>query len=152
MHYPNGRELDYIYDTGLDNNISRLSSIADFIPEIIGEGMSQQFGGDGDGAQLNGSGSGTTNILESYSYLGLDTIIRRAHPENGVDLTYIKQGSESVDHCWWWSNGSHSGRISGNCDWERHNHDRSRHCRFKHLCWREQRRIQQLVVQSQRRL
>jgi YD repeat-containing protein len=66
MTYPNGRELDYNYSSGLDDRISRLSSITD---------------------------SGTT--LESYTYLGLATVVKRAHPQPGVDLTYIKQTGES---------------------------------------------------------
>src|SRR5262249_50209825 len=28
--------------------------------------------------------------LESYAYLGLGTVVRRAHPQIGVDLTYIR--------------------------------------------------------------
>src|SRR5262249_20143768 len=39
------------------------------------------------------SDSGAT--LEAYSYLGLDTVVKRAHPQPGVDLTYIKQSGES---------------------------------------------------------
>src|SRR5258708_306102 len=37
--------------------------------------------------------SGTT--LESYSYLGLGTVVIRSHPQPGVDLTYVKQTGES---------------------------------------------------------
>jgi RHS repeat-associated protein len=66
MTYPNGRVLTYNYASGLDSNISRLSSISD----------------------------GSTT-LESYAYLGLNTVVRRAHPEPGVDLTYIKLSGES---------------------------------------------------------
>jgi hypothetical protein len=33
--------------------------------------------------------------LEQYTYLGLDTVVKRAHPQPGVDLTYIKQSGES---------------------------------------------------------
>ncbi len=36
------------------------------------------------------------NTLESYSYLGLATIVKRAHPQSGVDLSYIKLTGESV--------------------------------------------------------
>jgi YD repeat-containing protein len=63
MTYPNGRVLNYNYNTGLDNTISRLSSLSD-----------------------------NSATLEAYSYLGLDTVVKRAHPQSGVDLTYIKQG------------------------------------------------------------
>ncbi len=34
--------------------------------------------------------------LEDYSYLGLSGIVRRGHPEPGVDLTYIKLVAEGV--------------------------------------------------------
>jgi YD repeat-containing protein len=64
--YPNGRVITYNYASGLASNISRLSSISD---------------------------NGTT--LEGYDYLGLGTVVRRTHPQPGVDLTYIKQGMES---------------------------------------------------------
>lgn len=60
MTYPNGRVLNYNYASGLDDSISRLSSISD--------------------------NSGT---LESYDYLGLGNVVRRAHPQPGVELTYI---------------------------------------------------------------
>jgi RHS repeat-associated protein len=67
MTYPNGREIDYNYASGLDSNISRLSSISD-----------------------------SSATLESYSYLGLDTVVKRAHAQSGVDLSYIKLSGESV--------------------------------------------------------
>jgi len=65
--YPNGRVIGYNYATGLDSSISRLSSITD---------------------------SGT--ILESYSYLGVGTVVARSHPQPGVDLSYVKLSGESV--------------------------------------------------------
>jgi RHS repeat-associated protein len=71
MTYPNGRILRYEYSSGLDSDISRLSFLAD-----------------------DSSGSVGTH-LEEYSYLGLGGTIKRAHPQPGVDLTYIKQGVES---------------------------------------------------------
>jgi hypothetical protein len=64
--YPNGRVIGYNYASGLDGSISRRSSPTD---------------------------SGTT--LESYDYMWLGTVVRRAHPQPGVDLTYIKQSGES---------------------------------------------------------
>ena len=67
MTYPNGRVIGYNYANGLDSTISRLSSITD---------------------------GGVT--LESYSYLGLDTVVVRSHPQTGVDLSYVKLGGESV--------------------------------------------------------
>ena len=66
MTYPSGRTITYNYASGLDNTISRLSSITD---------------------------GGTT--LEGLTYLGLGTVVKRAHPQPGVDLTYIKQSGES---------------------------------------------------------
>jgi len=65
MTYPNGKVLNYNYASGLDSSISRLTSLSD--------------------------NSGT---LESYSYLGLDTVLKRSHPQISIDLTYIKQTSE----------------------------------------------------------
>ncbi len=65
MTYPNGRILNFNYAAGLDDSISRLTSISD--------------------------GAVT---LESYSYLGLSIVVKRAHPQPGVDLTYIKQTAE----------------------------------------------------------
>jgi YD repeat-containing protein len=65
MTYPGGYILNFNYDAGLDSNISRLSSISD-----------------------------TSNTLESYKYLGLSTVAERDHPQNNVNLTYIKQGSD----------------------------------------------------------
>jgi RHS repeat-associated protein len=65
MTYPSGYALNYNYNTGLDSNISRLSSLSD---------------------------SGGT--LESYLYLGLGTVVERDHPQSHVNLTYIKQGND----------------------------------------------------------
>jgi YD repeat-containing protein len=64
--YPNGKVLTYSYSSGLIDSISRLSSLSD-----------------------------TSGTLESYDYLGLGTVVRRAHSQPGVDLTYIKQSGES---------------------------------------------------------
>ena len=33
--------------------------------------------------------------METYSYLGLDIIVKRGHPQPGVDLTYIQQSGDS---------------------------------------------------------
>jgi RHS repeat-associated protein len=65
LTYPSGYAVTSNYSSGLNNAISRLSSISD-----------------------------TGGTLESYDYLGLGTVVRRAHPLPGVDLTYIKQGAE----------------------------------------------------------
>jgi RHS repeat-associated protein len=61
--YPNGKILNYNYNSGVDDSISRLSYLSD-----------------------------TSGTLESYSYLGLDTVVKRAHPQPNVDLTYITPG------------------------------------------------------------
>jgi RHS repeat-associated protein len=66
MTYPNARVITFNYNSGLDSGISRLSSISD----------------------------GATT-LEVYSYLGEAMVVKRAHPQPGVDLTYIKQTGES---------------------------------------------------------
>jgi RHS repeat-associated protein len=65
MTYPNGRVLNFNYN-GVDDTISRLSSISD-----------------------------TSATLEASTYLGLDTVVKRAHPQPGVDLTYIKRSGEA---------------------------------------------------------
>jgi len=71
MTYPSGRVVDYVYNPGIDATISRLSAVAD-----------------------DASGSpGTT--LEGYTYLGLGSIVTWAHPQPGVDLTYVQQSSDS---------------------------------------------------------
>jgi hypothetical protein len=66
LTYPNGRVLGYTYASGIDTAISRLSSITD----------------------------GATT-LESYSELGLDTIVKRAHPQSTYDQTFIKYTTDS---------------------------------------------------------
>jgi RHS repeat-associated protein len=57
---PDGRVIEYNYDPGLDDSISRLGSISD-----------------------------ASGVLEAYLYLGLDAVVERDHPQTGVDLTYI---------------------------------------------------------------
>src|SRR5438552_8311571 len=66
MTYPNGRVLNYNYNAGLDNSISRLSFLSD-----------------------------NTGILEAYSYLGQNSIVIRSHPQPGMDQTYVKQTGEA---------------------------------------------------------
>ena len=68
MIYPDGRVIDYNYDPGLDDSISRLSSMSD-----------------------------ATGVLEAYVYLGLDTVVERDHPQTGVNLTYISQTGATGD-------------------------------------------------------
>ncbi|HXG09406.1 MAG TPA: hypothetical protein VNK04_06420 [Gemmataceae bacterium] len=100
LTYPNGRVLNYNYSAGLDDHISRLSSLFD-----------------------------NSATLESYDYLGLATVVRRAHPQPSVDLTYIKQAGEAngdagdpytgldrfgrvVDQRWRKGDGSHTDRFA----------------------------------------
>ncbi len=70
MIYPNGRALDYVYNSGIDSDISRVSALAD------------------------DSGSGAGN-LQTYTYLGLNTIVQQLDG-NGVELTYIHQPSDTL--------------------------------------------------------
>src|SRR5437016_8225148 len=65
MTYPNGRLINYNYAAGVDNSISRLTSISD--------------------------SSGT---LQSLTYLGLGTVVQESEPEAGIAMTYIKQVGE----------------------------------------------------------
>ncbi|WP_162668091.1 polymorphic toxin-type HINT domain-containing protein [Gemmata massiliana] len=64
--YPSGYVLTFNYSSGINTAISRLSSLSD----------------------PNGA-------VESYDYLGLDTVVRRAHSGPNVDLSYIKRTGES---------------------------------------------------------
>ena len=52
--------MTYNYSSGLNSTISRLSSLSD-----------------------------STGTLESYSYMGLGTVVVRSHPQINVDLTYV---------------------------------------------------------------
>src|SRR5207245_6572871 len=70
MTYPNGRIINFNYNAGVDTTISRLSSISESIGNI-------------------------SIILESYAYLGLGTVVLRAHGQPAIDLTYIKRSGES---------------------------------------------------------
>jgi RHS repeat-associated protein len=66
MTYPNGRVLSYNYNSGVDDRISRLSSLSD-----------------------------SSATLEAYTYLGLNTVVTRSHPQTGVNLTYLISGGNS---------------------------------------------------------
>ncbi len=72
MTYPNGRVVDYTYNAGIDTAISRVSAIAD---------------------DSNGT---PTTTLEGYSYLGLDSVVERLHPQTTVNLTYVRQGTDPL--------------------------------------------------------
>jgi RHS repeat-associated protein len=64
--YPNARVIDYNYNAGLDNTISRLSSISD-----------------------------SSATLQTYSYLGLSTVVIMADPQANIELTYVQQSGDS---------------------------------------------------------
>jgi RHS repeat-associated protein len=64
--YPSGYVLTYTYASGLNSDISRLTSLSD----------------------ANG-------ILESYDHLGFGTVVRRGHSQPNVDLSFIKRSGES---------------------------------------------------------
>jgi RHS repeat-associated protein len=64
--YPNGRVLNYNYNAGLDSTISRLSSLSD-----------------------------STGTLQSYSYLGLSTVVIMTDPQASTQLTYVKQTGDT---------------------------------------------------------
>jgi YD repeat-containing protein len=64
--YPNGKVLTYNYNSGLDSSISRLSSLSD-----------------------------STGTLQTYSYLGLDTVVIANDTQPGIELTYVKQSGEN---------------------------------------------------------
>ena len=67
MTYPDvHRVITYNYATGVDDRISRLTSITD----------------------------GPTT-LETLSYLGLETVVIRSQPQPGTELTYVKLTGES---------------------------------------------------------
>jgi len=68
MTYPNGRVLNYNYNSGIDTSISRISYLSD--------------------------NYGSTH-LEEYSYLGLSTPVLEHHPEPGMDYTMIVQSGDS---------------------------------------------------------
>ena len=84
VEYPDGREVHYLYDTGIDDTLNRVSSIAD-------------------------DASGTTKYAE-YEYLGTGTIVSVAHPDvsGGLTLDYNIMGNYEgwdtfgriVDHEW----------------------------------------------------
>jgi RHS repeat-associated protein len=67
MTYPSGKVLYYNYGTtgSLNDVISRLDNIAE-----------------------------TGQTLETYSYLGLSTVVQRYQNQTGIELTYIKQSGE----------------------------------------------------------
>jgi hypothetical protein len=73
LTYPNGYLLNYNYNSGLDDRISHLSSLSD-----------------------------GTGVVESYLYLGLDTVVERDHMQNNFKLSYLTQpGEQNVNTDGW---------------------------------------------------
>jgi RHS repeat-associated protein len=66
MTYPGGYVLTSNYSSGLNSDISRLSSLSD-----------------------------SSVTVEGYEYLGLGSLVKRTHPQSGADLTYVKLSGES---------------------------------------------------------
>ena len=66
--YPDGYTVDYNYNSGLDSDISRLSSLSDF-----------------------------TGTLQSYQYLGVNTIVVMAEPQADLELTYLSTDDSTGD-------------------------------------------------------
>ena len=69
VRYPNGRILDYLYDSGIDDVVGRVSSLAD---------------------------SDETHLAD-YTYLGLDRILGVSYPEPGVTNDPILNGYDVLD-------------------------------------------------------
>ena len=69
VRYPNGRILDYLYDSGIDDVVGRVSSLAD---------------------------SDETHLAD-YTYLGLDRILGVSYPEPGVTNDPILNGYDALD-------------------------------------------------------
>jgi RHS repeat-associated protein len=66
--YPDGYVLTYNYSSGLNDSISRLSSLSD-----------------------------STGTLEAYSYMGLGTVVVRSHPQPGIDLSFVGTPGDAGD-------------------------------------------------------
>lgn len=77
-------------------NHSRMISLT--YPTDLSPDSTLTFNYSGDDASISRltSISNDTITLESYSYLGLGTVVKRAHAQSGVDLNYVKPG-ESDD-------------------------------------------------------
>jgi len=66
MTYPSGDEVVFGYGSGVDDAISRLTTVSE--------------------------GGGNVEVL---CYLGLGTVVKRTHAETGVNLSYLKQSGEA---------------------------------------------------------
>lgn len=65
--YPSGYVLTHNYSSGINDGVSRLSSLSD-----------------------------TSGTVESYDYLGLGTVVKRGHPLSGVDQSFILVAPEAL--------------------------------------------------------
>ena len=65
--YPDGRQIDPVYDPGMDDILSRPSSVKD-----VAEALN----------------------LSAYEYLGMAVPVIATSSQPGIELTYVKQGSE----------------------------------------------------------
>ena len=71
MVYSNGRTIDYSYGSGMSNANAALDQAIGRMDAIV------------DGANSGDAGQ----VLEQYSYLGLNTIVGRNHPQSFVSLS-----------------------------------------------------------------
>ncbi len=87
MVYPNGRTIDYNYgDTNFAGTPVLMSNNNAMLDNAIGRVD----------AIVDGPNSGDPGtVLEQYSYLGLSTIVQAAHPQTGINLTYIQQPGQT---------------------------------------------------------
>ncbi len=87
MVYPNGRTIDYNYgDTNFGAGAVLMSNHNAMLDNAIGRVD----------AIVDGPNSGDPGtVLEQYSYLGLSTIVQAAHPQTGINLTYIQQPGQT---------------------------------------------------------
>jgi YD repeat-containing protein len=69
VSYPNVRQINYNYASGLADSISRVSSISD---------------------------NSTSIILESETYLGLGTVVQRTQSQAGIALSYIQRTGDPL--------------------------------------------------------
>ena len=85
MTYPNGRILDYVYNSGADDALGRVSSIVD---------------------------GGTTDLAD-YTYLGLDQVAAETYEQPDVNLGISLDPYGRVQTQNWTSNGSDGPTIDG---------------------------------------
>src|SRR5579862_7744062 len=87
MTYPNGQEEEYVYTSGIDNAISRITAI-------------------GDHYNYTDPSSSPLNV-ESYTYLGLDTIVGRAQGDGDSLSIGLDNFGRINDMNWSGTNSDH---------------------------------------------